>query len=348
MKVDQTKALNVSDILFRALCVMSGLFPQLSQSRRQRVVSVLIWLSTLVLWIFWIYDFLCREIALGYEDPNMFQMISIPNWVIYSIVGLSWRLLFMLKSKDFESVLQKRNRRLRDVVLPVLSVSPLQVLHVYKFFTITDKSARFGELCFLSFDFIVLGFFLAYEDATTHILKIHTQLNVSTKTTTALTATEILAEKGRIRKMTRKINKLFALPLAMYYSNIVIVVLYTLSQSLGNRSAAHETVILIVCQFCYLLQLSLLAKKGSTLATKCLKLESIVLMRIPDNDSPSSSHLLRAVRFREEWDVLKVGCFALGTPNLLRFLASCVTFIAVVLQFDYRVVRAMNRLGSSQ
>lgn len=43
----------------------------------------------------------------------------------------------------------------------------------------------------------------------------------------------------------------------------------------------------------------------------------------------------------------RVACFSLALGNFFMFLSTTVTYVAVVLQFDYKVVRAITKLAAA-
>ena len=56
--------------------------------------------------------------------------------------------------------------------------------------------------------------------------------------------------------------------------------------------------------------------------------------------------LTNVFRFREEWDSLKVASFSINLNSFLRYVATQVTFLIVVLQIEYEVTRTMNALAA--
>lgn len=70
--------------------------------------------------------------------------------------------------------------------------------------------------------------------------------------------------------------------------------------------------------------------------------------KVPTTDSTNTirDRQLKAkhpvIWFREDWNLLKNGCFNLSSENFLSYLATCVTCTAVTLQFDRRVSRFIS------
>lgn len=55
---------------------------------------------------------------------------------------------------------------------------------------------------------------------------------------------------------------------------------------------------------------------------------------------------IKRIKFRDDWDSLRIDCFEHGSANFLRFMSMMTACVAVVLQFDYLVVRKINEIAS--
>lgn len=345
IRAERTNLGTISDVAFRILCALNGLLFRLSRSRSKRVLSFAMWFALFVPWFSWLYFFVYLRAFTGNERVPIIRIVAAPNVIVHSIACLYWRLLFILRNHDFELVLQERGRCFRDVAVPSFSVALNVVMYIHRFITVTQYSLRILVASNSVFNLNMMIFLVVYDDAINNLLKTQVSLNSWTQATSSMDMIEILSLRDRIRKSIKKVNKLFALPLAVFCSQMLMVVLYIFTEWLGHGFTSREA-LLVVCGVYFIFQFFLLARKGSNLVANCTKLEYDVRKRITDCSSPNVAHFLHRLRFREEWDTLQVGCFALGIPNLLKFLLFCVTCAAVVLQFDHRVVTTVNRLSS--
>ena len=84
-----------------------------------------------------------------------------------------------------------------------------------------------------------------------------------------------------------------------------------------------------------------LARKSSVLMSLSLQIEHQLTKRFR-SETPVE---LAVFRFREDYDVPQVSVFSHSVPNYLRF--ERITCVAVILQFDYKVVRKIPDLGES-
>lgn len=222
----------------------------------------------------------------------------------------------------------------------------IQFLQIQRFFLAHNWSSRFINLCFFYFDLNAMTFFVLYDDAMNNIRKVQIRLEISMEATKYLNAFESLSLKRKIRYLIRKLNKQFALPLAMFYSQIVMAILFSFSRVVGARTTITESMNFILFQFFLILIHFCLAGKASSVAAHGAKVESILIMRSSGGLQVECANLLGVLRFREDWDVLRVACFPLRISNLLSFLACCITCVAVILQFDYKVARSLSRLSA--
>lgn len=338
---------SVSDKVFSLVCVLNGLFTQTSRSQRLKVIASVMWFLMAVLWLYWLACLLHHDVLAAEEQVNLMSMVFVFNSVYYSISCLCLRLSFITRNEDFKFILKKRGRKFHDLAHIVVCASSIQVLHVHRFIEARDDFARLHEVVFFFYDMIMMSFFLLYNDAINNILEAQLELKNFAKSTLFREIDNILSEKWKIRNQVKKVNELFATPLVVYYSQLLMVVLFTFKQAVGTQYTSVETAILVVCQCSYLFQLFSVARKGSALAAHGFRLEIRFLKLVPDQTAFEHASILTVLRFREEWDVLQVACFTLSISSFLRFLASCVTCIAVVLQFDSKVVGTINRLSAA-
>lgn len=269
------------------------------------------------------------------------------NRMLYSINCLSWGLVLIMRNTAIQPLLQIRGRRFRDIAAPILLASSYQAVYFDRIMRMADWRKQCHEMTFCILTFFMMMFFLIYQDAIDRTLRTHTELNVSARARTWLDLTTIISQKRSIQKSIEEINRRFAIPLALHHSGMISVTLRVFYQLVENQISILEKGTVIVCQIFQLGLFHSVATRGSTLVLKCLELESFVLMRYSGVNSPDQTAVRRALRFRKEWDVLLIGYFSLNVRNLLRFLTLSITCVAAVLQFDFRVVGALDVLGKS-
>ena len=90
-----------------------------------------------------------------------------------------------------------------------------------------------------------------------------------------------------------------------------------------------------------------LAERGSHVKARSAPLGNRFLKEVLSGfrDSREDDDLIATFRYREEWDVLKVARFTVDASNFSRYLTCCFTFVALLLQCDYKVVGYVNHLG---
>lgn len=335
------------DSIFRILCAMNGLSTRRPCSIWGKVLPLGVWTATFLVWIHWVYSLLYRLHSRRRDELSLPQEFFVLNRIIYSINCQYWGLYLILRSTAFEPFLQKRGRRFRDIAVPVLFASSYQILYVVRIMLMKGWLSRCHAMTHFSLVSSMMTFFLVYEDAINRILKIHADLNVSTRATMWLDVTRIISRKMSIRRTIEQINQRFAIPLALHYSLTISLLLRVFFQLVENRTPLLEKVLVIVGHGFMLVLFYSVARKGSKLASKSLELESLVLTRYSSSNTRHQTLVRRALRSREEWDVLLVGTFSLSVPNWLKFLTFCITCVAAVLQYDFEVVGTLNGLGKT-
>ena len=112
-----------------------------------------------------------------------------------------------------------------------------------------DLSTRLGELSLLCFDFLTLSILLLYDDTVGNILRLKADVKPPA-TTTKLTESQkdgLRQQKWRLCDLIRRVSELFALPLVMLYSKILIVFLCFCGQLLGRTFEGKDFGIQFTC-----------------------------------------------------------------------------------------------------
>lgn len=253
----------------------------------------------------------------------------------------------MLKNEDYESILRKHGRSLGQVIPKMVCLSLYIAFDAKTILKSTEWVRTFEGIFMMISDSTLTSFYLLYDDAACNILDYQARLALSVKTSLHSDENYVFSQKWRLRRLMEKVNRLFAWPLSTFFSVLFLVILHTSARFLESNPDQWDTMLFIACELCDPIQMYALASKGSAIGAQNAKLESYLLEHtsVATFDSQIRARLLPVFRVREEWDVLQVAGFTLNLPNFLRYLGFCVSFVAVILQFDYKVVRAINDLS---
>lgn len=252
-----------------------------------------------------------------------------------------------MRNKKYESVLPERGSGLRAFISRTICYTLYIAMDVKYVTAATGWRRRLTCMLTLIADMTLLDYFYLYDDAVSNILELQADLQLSMETSSIPMESNHRSRKWLIRKHIRRVNKLFAFPLATFFSVLLPVVFFTFTQFFDHRLNPSESALVLVDQGCYLIQMFGIARKGSLVRSRGVDLEGFLAQQ----SSParfafhSRAEVSSVFGMREEWDAMQILGFSLDVPNFFRYLGFCISFVAVVLQFDYRVVRAMNNLG---
>lgn len=160
----------------------------------------------------------------------------------------------------------------------------------------------------------------------------------------AIDETNSLRGRWEIRDQIQKINSIFAVSISLYYFQSFLAAIFISAGVIlgGSKYSLGTVTLLTFC--CHVLALYLMASNASDVDFSAGKLQCDVLRRLSLNADSAvyDTLLVNTFHFREDWDSLRVGCFAHSLRSLGGFVAAVTTNAAVVLQFDYRVVRTIS------
>lgn len=188
---------------------------------------------------------------------------------------------------------------------------------------------------------------VVYEDMACNLVRDHTRIRDATRAET-LNWKNLISAKWRTRDQTRKINALYAGPLVVLYSNMFLSAVYIGAELILRNLRPWILFFATLNHICFMIQMILLAHKATEVRNVCEETESGLLRRLSERSTLDyvDSATMASFRFHDEWDSLRVGCFAHNLQNFWRYISVVTTCVAVVLQFDYRVVRAINDLSN--
>lgn len=308
------------------------------------------WLFTALLYIGAVPWYEVSQVSSKTERLTLAESVDLICGVVGAFGALRWKLSFILRNDDFESTLLVNGRRFRDFLPILLCSCPLQVMTVMLAATAPSWPVLLGYLFFIIYNSTTITSLLLYNDAMLNILQIEADLARSAKT--LIDENEFIAKKWELRDRIKSVNELFAEPLMILYSQLPMMVLFTFCEVLGRSPELGELVVLIICMFSYLYQFLFLVRKGSDLNARTSILDMRLHLKIAMSDNGEDCVHLNSVivQFcpRGELDSLRVICYTIDTANFMRYLLFCVTVVTILLQFDYKVVRYVNKLSSLQ
>lgn len=343
---DRMDSSTIVDKLFWGMCTANGFSLGLKRNRLLKILCVTLWLASALLYCAGVPVYVNRAMSLEESHGNFLSRVNTITGVLFLFIGLYWKLFFILKNEDLGPGAWKRGRRFRDILPFLFYYSPYLFLSVVGFF----RSSFHHKLCsivFLLHDSLRVISFALYNDALDEILNMQTQLKISAEISGTSVVDSAIARKWQIRDKITKVNELFALPLIIHYLHFLTMVLYILSEFFGNPQKQEELVVSIVCLFSTSSQVISLARKGSAIESHNSQLEGHFFKKtlIRDNVNRIDPDVFDIFRIRDECDFLKVATFNVDFQNFLRYLTFCVTFVSVVLQFDYKIVQYVSSLG---
>lgn len=327
------------DVFFRGMCAIVGLNTGFEKRPLLRYTVVIVWIAANV---FGMASFILCEFSAS-DKTSLSFFTNILGMVAYGILVLFIVVQFSVIHEEVESLLGRNGRRAMDFSAPLVSymsyvIGELHVLHsaidILSF--VSGLYFMLLELGNTAYFLIMYDVIIALQNLQRHILGLSEDIPANQQ--------NILNALWNYRDRVRRINTLFAWSLAGQYLQIFIAAVYSIVQSLENSLNVSALIEFVVSAIGFAFLLFLVAQKSSALRATRLDIEEKILTKDPDR--VVRGRILRdmhlVVGLREDWDLLRNGCFALSTGNFLRYLATCVTCTAVTLQFDYRVARLIT------
>lgn len=348
---DLSGAPTKADKVFRGLCAADGLRLGLERNICLKIMCFAGWLVTTIVSCGAVAYYVPGRLALEKEKVSLTVSVNLINSILTLIFAWCWKLSFMLNNDSFDYVLQVSGRRLRDIFPLLLCLCPYLILNFVAISQFADRSLQLGRIVFVLYDFSRMNFLMLYNDALIKILKIQIELKVSIATPmTATSRDEISSRKWLIRDLITKVNDLFALPLIMFYLHFLTMVVCFFCDFFGQSSELNELSVIMASVLCDIFQALSLVNKCSTVAAHNAELEGYVFKQTlsKDGDELVDADFLAVFRLREECDFLRVASFTIDIRSFLKYLTFCVTLVAIVLQFDYKVVRYVKTLADSE
>lgn len=254
--------------------------------------------------------------------------------------------MLVSKHEDIKPLLRKSGRKFNEVVLFMILMLPIFVSRTLWIIQNNRLVTLLGNFHFLMQYVTMVTALVVYEDMACNLVRSHMRIRDATRAAT-LNWKALIAAKWKTRDQTRKINALYARPFVVFYSNMFLSTVYIAAELILRNLKPWILVFASLNHVCFMIQILLLAYKASAVRCMCEETERELLRRLSETVSVEyvDSATVESFRFHEDWDSLRVGSFPHHLSSFWRFISVVTTCAAVVLQFDYRVVRAINDLS---
>lgn len=167
----------------------------------------------------------------------------------------------------------------------------------------------------------------------------------------------LIVHKWLIRSAITALNKLFALPLVFTYLQFVIGSVILINRGIAGKMRLRLWI--------YAASIGCLLAMTYMMACRCVRIVNILIdverqvlrqlgsyhwfdgmpFAIKQPPQTYSLYQWKILCFDEKWDSLRIGFFVHGQQTFASFLATCVTSLAVIMQFDYKVISVVNNLA---
>lgn len=273
------------------------------------------------------------------KRKSLAEVTSEVGGFTYVLSGFFAMLVLARRSENIRILLRSDGRCFRDVIFPVLLASPFIVSGFRK---IAMKN-RFASICTevlcMHPHLTLVSFFIIYGDILSNLTRRNLRILKSIREEQYMSHS--IAAKWEVRDGIREMNSLFTSTLALCYIEFFVAVVFLFAKLVGQTLSITDKLWLLVNASGIVLQLYLFSRMSSKFTSISLETEYHLLKRSLLETSPE----VMVFRFREEWDVPRCAVFAQSVPNFLRYLASTVTCVAVILQFDFKVLGEIADLG---
>lgn len=335
----------VVDRIFRALCFINGLHVGAKPRRWQTIPYKLIWLCTAILHIGVVSKTMLEYSVTTEDKPSLTVLLERANDCLYVVTNLYVVFVFITKRDLINTLLQTRNRRFSDLVIPLAAMLPYTASA--SIFLTGDETVQqlLLEACTEHGNLIMTGFNLLYTDV---LRNNHELLQDILRSVRELELNNLTEKKWHVREQIRKTNDIFAWILSAYYLQILVAIVLSFGGTLSQETEFGPGCVIFLALSSFMLQHWRFASTSSDCISKCHEAEinfSKLVDRADTVCETCQMRYFRLLHFRGEYDSLRVGCFSQNTPNFLSYLITCITCLAVVLQFDFKVMGAMTKLA---
>lgn len=340
--------IGIADVTLRFLCAFHGLQTGFPRVRR---LSFVLWFVCVVTspLTTWIYFYLTVYLATQHVSlSSITTTIAAFNFLLGTLFTI---FVFIVKHDAIEKLLKSHVRDATDVFIPLACCVPSLTMYVSSLIRMNDVAVLIAYPNFMIFTISMTIHLMVHLNLINNVLQKLKRLHVSLGRAGG-DWSSVALEKLRIRKDLQTINSLFALPLSMHFIQFYAAVLFNSAAMMGSTMRSYEDYLLLISGATPTVNLLLVACKGSRVVSQFLEIENLALsLSVTANTVSRNGKQLEAMnifRFREEWDTVQALCFTLNIGGFLKFMLTVFTCTAVILQFDYKVVRSITSLAESR
>lgn len=337
----------IYDTVFQIMVAMYGVRTEPTSEKCVKIVSSFICLVTVLLIPFSGAYFVHWKLnSLGSAALSLSELTGTSSLVLLGALSLSSMFSMIRRHEKIERLIRKSGRSSKDVLSFVIILVPCFIREAAAGFEHGTILFSLIVISFISLEVSATICMMIYYDTVKNLLNDLRLLDVALERPPR-DLRELMSDKWRNRDRIGALNAIFATPLCLGYAQIFLSTIFTLAFSIGNTTDLREMFLRVSGYLCYVFLYFLLAREASCIKTQCLETHS-KLLRCSITDSPlahSAADAERHFRFDQDLDSLRIGCFDQSVSNYMRFLSVVTTCVAVVLQFDYKVVRTINKLS---
>ena len=310
--------------------------------------------------VFWLHEFILASVATFLEFvvfPEVstlgammtpMEIAALSAWIAYVVSAMCTVSFFFRYRQSVAPLLQRNGRVFRDVAPFVMCALPTLGACIRALISTTQTRRILSRIAFLGMETTMATFIMVYLDVVNNIVTKSNHLEAKSRDPGS-SLDELVTMKWEIRDKIWESNRLFSMPMGGYSIISSLTLLYYSAKVAGSDGDAAVRFQNAGNGFAYLLMYLLLANRSSLIEQSDLETHDNILKRLYREEVSryARNDFLEVFSFREEWDVLRVGCFVHNIKNFWRFLSHIITIVAVTLQFDYKLVRNLGNLGEN-
>lgn len=339
-------AANFSDLISRLLYASMGLHTGFEKKIRLQNITFVVWLVIHVVgFLIVLKSWYNLVLEPGTKNLSLFTLFV--SECIYLGAVVSFSIQIVRHHDEIELFIRRNGRQPKQVLLQLAYFTPFVVLGFRKGFSATDIETVLNEFYFFPVHYTVVVFFLACGDIVFNLKRAHNNLLASMANVEAR-HDHIRFLKWKLRDRVQQINRIFSWSWAIHYGLIFNIGVFAIIEAIDRNLSVYDKGVLLMADISFVHRLYKLAEASTSLKELCLKIESQLLSRRRGNEINRNipEILIPTLTYREDWDILRSGCFPMESKRFFSFLVTSVTCTAVVLQFDYNVARNLQQTAA--
>lgn len=275
------------------------------------------------------------------SSSSLFAILVLDFLFIGSLV--SFQVQIILYHDKLRLLLQRRGRSLGGILKEAVLTAPFLFMGSRGALSCNDLACLSKEIYFWFLHLTAMVFFLVCGDILWNLQDLVRNTLAHAEAIGSKERT-IRKAKWEFRDRVKDVNKIFSWIWAMQHVMMLITNVYIVSWVTDRRVALIDRCIITMFESSNLVRLFGLAWRASAVNEYCFEIEKRVLngAQVLADGREAAKRLLPVITFREEWDVLRNGCFPLGSSCFFRFLATSVALTGAILQFDHRIARVIS------